>query len=161
MPLVTSPIAQESLTANQTNMFTASNISSTPETNKESTGDPPAIVSGSQSLPIITPALHSSAIPAELSSSVESASIQFCHVSHPLGSPPSSLLSPTHSDVTPQMTSVIDTNISTSTDRLGARERDETRDANPSIPTDALLDAQQPEQSIRDIAEDALPPGHR
>ena len=59
----------------------------------------------------------------------------------------------------PQMLSVLDT--TTRTGSLRARERNETRDEIPRIPTGDSLHAQQSEPSTHEIAEGASPPGER
>ena len=101
----------------------------------------------------MTPALQSSVIPTELSSSVEPAFVQPGHVLQPLRS----LSSSSTPDVTPHVTSVLGAGITTSTSTgVSARERDGTHGMNPVMATGISLHEQQSEPSTHDIAE---PPG--
>jgi hypothetical protein len=86
----------------------------------------------------MTPALRDIIIPAELSSSIESAPVQPNHVSHP-SEPPSSSLATSRSDVTPQVTFVLDASTTTNTDTLSAPENDEIREPTPCIPMKVSL----------------------
>jgi hypothetical protein len=95
----------------------------------------------------------------ELPPSVESALHQPGHLSHPLGSPPS-ILSTVHSNITPQVASVLDVPVTTSIGALSARGRDETHDLNPPTPVGVPLHVQQPGPSSPDIGEGPMPPGY-
>jgi Family of unknown function (DUF6535) len=158
-PRATSDITQISSIASQITQ-SMPNIGFILRTNEESTGVPPTFVSCSSSSPAMTPALHGIIIPAELSSSIESAPVQPSHVSHPSEVPPSSLAT-SRSEVTPQVTFVLDASTTTNTDTLSAREHDEICELTPSIPMEVSLHISQLGPSMYDIVDDASPPWDR
>ena len=116
----------------------------------ESTGVP-RTVSDPQLTPFTTSPPPSSVIPTEPPPSAESALVQPDHLSHPQGFP-SSTLRTANSHITPQDASVL---VTRSNDDLSPREHDETRDPNPSTPTEAGISSR---RTIRAINSSDLRP---
>lgn len=98
----------------------------------------------------VTPAVHSVVTPAEPSSSVESDLVQPAHISHPLGSLHSSL--PTdHSDISSQITLVLDPPITTSSSSPSTRGN--TNSTPHSVPMEVSRREKEPLSLNPDVPE--------
>jgi len=114
------------------------NTGVTVQTSDEPTGVP-RTVSDPQLTPYTMPPPPSSVILTEPPPSVESALVQPDHLSHPQGFPTSTLRT-ADSHIMPQDASVF---VTRSIEDLSSGEHDETRDPNPSTPTEAHLHVEQ------------------
>ena len=156
-PHARSDITQVSSKATQFPRST-STIGASQQTSQESAVFPLIPVYDPQSSLIETFQPYSSVIPMEAPPSVESALVQPGHLSHPLGSP-LSILSTVHSNITPQVASVLDVPVTTGIGAFSARGRDETHEPNPPTPVEVPLHVRQPGPSSPDIGEGPMPPG--
>lgn len=130
-PQSTSAITQVLSTTNQNPQFIPS-IGATLQTGDELTGSPPTPDSGSISSPTTMPVFHSGTVHEEFHSSVESALVQRDNIQHPLGLP-SSFLTTVRSDVSPQITSVVDTHAAVGSSLSTPGTQSNTRDMAHSI----------------------------
>ena len=141
-------------TANQFSQLIP-NIGATLQTGDNPTGARPTPDFGSISSPTIIPVVHSSTIHEEFHSSVESALVERDNIQHPLGSHPTAA----GSDISPQITSVVDAHATTSSSLGVPSTQSNTRDITYSISMQVSGHESPPVPSAPDISEHTSAPG--
>ncbi|KAH9955733.1 hypothetical protein BJV74DRAFT_465897 [Russula compacta] len=125
------------------------------ERDEEATGVPPAVVSRSQSSPVLAPAPASDVIPEEQPSFIEYPLIRSDSTTHALGSPSSSATA--RSRIALQVTSILDAHATSSIRAVGGHD-DTTRGMDTPIPMEDLPHPSQSTAPAPGIDPVTLPP---